>query len=379
MLVLAKFDVRLGNQIVWSSERLEPGSVPGLEFKMIPSGVHDTDEDTIYFLCGKWQGIAVYARRGSERATAQMYSLALLSNKVMWNQEMFLKHELSKFMDVRDPSVISLGALGAPDAKCHPVLATDNFVQRYGPLVFELWKAGLARARLLLPAVASLREMSQFAYLVSRLASIPADVIHLLPDHRQNAADYACWHTVSLVDMGRMESTGGFVATTTDTILTQPSRGRCDAWADTDSVHWVATGENLRPTWRDRHRFAKFMEAMGLKFPSRLIDRLVDSTSSGLIWWASAGESALIDSEDQPLLYKPDGVALIGAFQHYTRELIRVFAQIANEDSGVIQVGIEDMAAMGLDPLAPQDRRFLQRFSLEWWDRPVVIRGCCCS
>lgn len=378
MLVLAEFDVRLGNRIIWQSEA---GNIDGVEFKMLPSGSHNRLEDTIYFQHAGRMGCAVYTLRGNTRETARFYALAALMPQLEWSQETFLRDALEKYMAVGDTDVLPR-QLGAPDPRCHPVLAADRFLACFGAQVFELWKAGLSRTRLLLFVSSSVHDGSQFDYILSRITAIPSDVRHLLPEHRQASryTDPESIYNVTLHDLAELQQMESFVACTTDEMLTMPRQDACDIVARPKRITALAADQKITVTWTDSHRFSIMAKAFGVSAePSGIVAKLASASSNALMWWATAGESASIDAQEaMPLLETgPDGVALIGQFHNYTRNLVRCFHRLAEEYDGAIRITATDLAALGLDIFSRQDREFLQRFSLVWWDRPVYFAGYC--
>ncbi|PRT56516.1 Uncharacterized protein ANR2 [Wickerhamiella sorbophila] len=380
MLVLAEFDANKGNQVVWQSEA---GNLNGIEFKMLPSGLHTRTEDTIYFKYCDQMGCAVYGMRGNTRETAKFYSLAVVSGSLEWNQETFLRDALEKFLSIGDTDVLPK-QLGAPDPRCHPVLGADLFLGRFGPRVFELWKAGLARMRILLFVNSSVHDASRFAYVLSRMTTIPSDVRHLLPEHRQalQYTDPEAIYNVTLHDLADLQQLESFVACSTDELLTHSAQNAADIIGRPDSVKSLLSGNNLEPTWTDSHRFSVIAKAFDVPAESSgIMTAAANAAANGLIWWASAGESASLDAQEvQPLLEaSPEGVAVVGQFQNYTRGLIHTFSRLAEDsDGGVIRITAADLAALGLDIFCRQDREFLQRFSLVWFDRPVWFTSWCC-
>lgn len=413
LFALARFDARVGNQIVWTSEPVDYASLPGLEFKMIPSGLHERNSDTVYFVCGKWHGVACYEARvlgpPGSREDTRMFSLAALDPESLpWNQESYLRFQLRQFITKMDDfTILPVRRTVRPDPQNHPMQATAQFVQVYGATAFELWKAGLARSRVILASVPGInvKTMCHFAYIAAQLSAIPEDVGDLLPVRRPPAS---LLYNVIVGDLQLLQSSESFWATTTDTLLLGPSRDACDLYAEPGFVCDISMGppgRRIWPVWRDRRRLRRLVSSLQLEDARNsgidrhissvdsicssgsmsLVEDIVDATASGLMWWASAGESALIDHEEAEeaaaLLSpvdSPPGLSLLGQFQQYTRQLVRVFSRIAQDGDGVIRIGLADIAAMGLDPFASSDREFLLRFALKWWDRPVAIGRYCC-
>lgn len=387
MLVLAQFDARAGNKVVWHSSDLNQSEINHIEFQMIPNGLHESTSDTIYFKCGELYGCAVFALRSTprqERQTTRIFSLAALDRKkIPFKLETSLRSFLEKYMTVEDTSVFEDATQCIKDPNCHPILAAPAMVQWYGPMLFELWKIGLMRARLLLHSPSrSVKRMSQFCYITSLLGSIPSDIAYLLPSG-QDKLEYTCLYNVTLLDMAKLRNSQGFCATTTDSLLTLADRDAYDFWIDRVSMH-KQDGETLFPTWRDRHRFYQRVHEVCPEYHGdrggfgAFVDKVVDNTARGLLWWASAGDTSLIEDEEMQTGLSVEGVELVGLFQNFTRQVVKVFASVAQDCDSVILIGIEDIAAMGLDPFASQDRKFLERFSLVWWERPVKFKGCCC-
>lgn len=419
LFALARFDARVGNQIVWTSEPVDFAALPGLEFKMIPGGLHDRESDTIYFVCGKYYGVSVYESRifgpPGSREDTRMFSLAALDTETLpWNQESYLQLHLSQFLgNIQDFSCLPTKKGTRPSVESHPMHSSTQFVQYYGANIFNLWKFGLSRSRVLLASLpgVDVKTMCQFAYIAHQLSAIPEDVADLLPARRTNPL---LLYNVTVNDLQKLQSSESFWATTTEALLLSTSRDACDVFSEAQSVVDVSLGSpgrHIWPAWRDRRRLRRLVESLKLDEESNpldpsfmrssshsisasslnmggsasLVEDIVDATASGLMWWASAGESALIDHEEAAEVAallspvdSPPGLSLLGQFQQYTRQFIRVFSRIAQDGDGVIRIGMGDIAAMGLDPFANSDREFLQRFALKWWDRPVSVGGGCC-
>lgn len=407
IFVLAQFDARVGNKVVWMSHPAEAENLPGIEYKMIPSGLHERSHETIYFVCGSWNGVARFEVQLSEhdpsgREGLRMYSLAVLSpttEGLPWNQEAVLKTKLADFLEFDcDKARLPKSPLAYLDPTAHPILLMPKFLEIYGPTVFGLWKAGLVRSRVILASIPgqTIRSMCCFTYIAAQISSIPSDVQHLLPDQKPPVS---CIYNTTLIDLRRLQSAESFWATTTDGLLLSSSRDACDIFAEKDCLRindGRSSGTKQSPTWRDRQHFSTLVDALKLQNISKssgFVESLIDSTTSGLLWWASGGESAIFEREESaPLLESQsiqfshdaepisDGIALVGQFQQYTRQLIRVLAQLAREGNSSIKVSIQDIAAMGLDPFAQTDREFLQRFANVWFNMPVKILNtyCCC-
>lgn len=456
MYVLAAFDVLRGHKVVWTDQPAQLDAAPHIEFKVIPSGLHERDEDAVYFVCGKFHGIARYACRRpqqpSDRRDVHMYSLASLvplSQKLPWHQEFLLKNELAKFLRSLDLQVLRndlrITTSRVFGDQCHPILALNMFMHVYGPSMFAMWKAGLSRQRTLLAPISgvSLRHMCQFTYIGAQISAIPEDVAVLLPcwqryagyqaqghqrqagpsvpsletpndlaDQTQESSDSVpvaqvqCLYNVTLNDLQFLQSADSFWATTTDLILLSPQRDACDCYIEPDKLVDLSWSTEVFSSYRDRHRYRHVIGAYSTDIvpradpessePSSLestlpssvsksgasnfsskFDMLLDSCVNGLVWWATAGESARIE-EVNPRTQESDAVRVIGHFQDFTRQLIRHFSRVHIEDEEVVQLTITDMALMGLDAFSKSDKIFINRFSLAWFDKPVQFGCTCC-
>jgi hypothetical protein len=84
---------------------------------------------------------------------------------------------------IRARSVSETGVLvpGQTLSQFHPALSLGEFIETFGPLTFPLYRAALARKRILLLTHAPVEKACNFVYDLSILSNIPLSVTDLLP------------------------------------------------------------------------------------------------------------------------------------------------------------------------------------------------------
>ncbi|KAI9810766.1 MAG: hypothetical protein M1827_006104 [Pycnora praestabilis] len=240
---LIYFDVKAGYTIAW--KRSSPGvELEGVvEFKSLPSGLHNVEKDLIYFVHDQYAGISAfvnepasetdrnalllavgilvplsYGRLGRCWRHAQgLKDLARLlaqdTTKTRPLEEFWAAHRLPDDSSplgiespVDSPSSLrfqpaaqqdGLGKQGhgpgrsASDpaapmpqgqtlSSYHPALSLPDFLNTFGPLVFPLYRAGLLRKRILLVGQAPVQEACNFVYDISILTNMPLSVADFL-------------------------------------------------------------------------------------------------------------------------------------------------------------------------------------------------------
>lgn len=212
-LFLIKFDVKAGYTIAW--KRSAPGLelTDSVEFKSLPSGLHNVSEDLVYFMHGDaYAGISAFVNTGGEQWERNALMLAVGALVPLefgrlgrsWRHAPKLK-ELAKELasdinktdnleqywescqaaeEAREPEgdaggqesesgrrtsqdldattqrdrrrarvksmSSAFGVTGAFLAPMHPALALPKLIHAFGPLLFPLYKAALLRKRILL-------------------------------------------------------------------------------------------------------------------------------------------------------------------------------------------------------------------------------------
>ncbi|KAI9877014.1 MAG: hypothetical protein M1830_005034 [Pleopsidium flavum] len=245
---LIYFDVKAGYTISWKrsitgdcgvNERaVELEGV--VEFKSLPSGLHNVKEDLVYFVHGQYAGISAFV---NEPAAVSERNALMLAVGVLvplsygrlgrgWRHAHGLK-DLAKLLaedtartqpledfweahrisdndasirpespvgspsslqlrpirkqltngNVRNRNISDATALESPSptlSPFHPALSLPNFLETFGPLVFPLYKAALLRKRILLIGQAPVELTCNYVYDLSIISNIPTPVHNLL-------------------------------------------------------------------------------------------------------------------------------------------------------------------------------------------------------
>ncbi|CAZ79752.1 unnamed protein product [Tuber melanosporum] len=241
-LFVIYFDIKAGQTIIW--KKFAQGvSLSGVEFKSLPSGLHNLVEDLVYFVQAPYAGISAFINTPAAEAerNACMLSVGVLVPLSYgrlgrsWRHAENLKELAKKFAantedhapleeyyelnrihesteapespaespsslryrpssrykppfdslnrHSRTRSISDTTALAAPGqalSPYHPALSLPEFVDTFGPLVFPLYRAALTRQRILLITGAPVELACNFVYDISILSNIPLSVADLL-------------------------------------------------------------------------------------------------------------------------------------------------------------------------------------------------------
>lgn len=216
-LFLIHFDVKYGYNLVWN-KTTEALDLNGVEYKVLPSGLQDKENDTIlisqvsgnsiYYGLGRYRQRITGLRDGNsnsrERNNVKMYSLGILckpsSNNIWtfneyicngWEYVSDLDSTLKEFLlqlNYEDMSIfdhlfnnLTGHALTvdrpSKSIDLHLLRQLDLMFETLGPLVFTLYKQALLRKRLIIFHKAHSKidnfALASFTYLLSLLSLIP--------------------------------------------------------------------------------------------------------------------------------------------------------------------------------------------------------------
>ncbi|KAL8702670.1 MAG: hypothetical protein Q9201_004171 [Fulgogasparrea decipioides] len=228
---------------------VKAGSIPGLdiansvEYKSLPSGLHNVQEDTVYFVHNdEYAGTSCFVNsKGAEsernalmlavgaliplsygrlgkswRHTETLKALArdLVKDptrtaplEIYWQEHQYREGEEAARPGGESPSTprqqrrraksspngqpqkrnraVSSASILAPPGQTlsahHPALSLSTFLDTFGPLVFPLYKAALLRKRILLLSQAPVELACEFVYNTSVLSTLPSSLHKLLP------------------------------------------------------------------------------------------------------------------------------------------------------------------------------------------------------
>ncbi|KAI5294390.1 hypothetical protein KEM52_004127, partial [Ascosphaera acerosa] len=267
-LFLAEFDMRKGYSVTWQRSIPDVDVAGTVEFKALPSGLHDVREDVIYFVDD--DGLAglsafVNAPDDSDHRNARMLAVGVLvrpgpdcSDRLggVWLHQ------------------ISASAL---EETCHPARALPDLLDTFGPLVFPLIRQAALRQRILLVGDAPVYDACRYVYLLSLLSEIPDNQLAALPPspqhaHRSNPLFSIGVHDLPrLTDLARQGSRGSarspdcqWIATTTDKILAS-KQDLCDVIVELPPRYARdAPGRRVYPTMRTVRRVASTAAGTGV-------------------------------------------------------------------------------------------------------------------
>ncbi|KAL2006495.1 hypothetical protein VTN00DRAFT_9163 [Thermoascus crustaceus] len=240
-LFLIRFDIKTGYVIAWKRSLPDVELEGVVEYKSLPSGLHNVTEDLVYFVHDKYAGISAFVNKPaaeSER-NALMFAVGVLvplsSGRLGkgWRHATGLKQlaqnladdpsdtqplvdyweTFHKARDYGSPTLIE-SPLESPSslrskskgerpesfrhiralsdvtalemtkpalAPYHPALSLPEFIDSFGPLVFPLYRAALLRKRILLVTEAPVHLACNYVYDLSLLSSLPQSLLPLLP------------------------------------------------------------------------------------------------------------------------------------------------------------------------------------------------------
>ncbi|KAJ5625146.1 hypothetical protein N7510_001455 [Penicillium lagena] len=258
-LFVIRFDIRTGYVVSW--KRTVPGGeqsidlaefvshsdartdfgiveVEGVvEYKSLPSGLHNVTEDLVYFVHEQYAGISAFLNQPAEEAerNANMFAIGVLvplsSGRLgkSWRHAPRLKELTLKYAadmsdeqplcdywdafqvggaDTTDSPVESPLSLRFPHGErpdnrnrafsdamllgtfrpaltpFHPASSLPDFIDSCGPLIFPLYRAALLRKRILFIAEAPVHTSCNYVYDLSLLASLPNSLLQFLPSER---------------------------------------------------------------------------------------------------------------------------------------------------------------------------------------------------
>ncbi|KAL4941768.1 hypothetical protein BDV06DRAFT_193842 [Aspergillus oleicola] len=240
-LFVIHFDIKAGYMVTW--KRTIPGvEVEGaVEYKSLPSGLHNVSEDLVYFVHEQYAGISAFINQPAEEEerNAKMFSIGVLvplsSGRLgkSWRHAPKLKelaqrycehkfdtHRLSEYWETYELSATDTSAM-PPDSPLesplsfrlrangerpdplqrnraisdamaletsrpaltpfHPASSLPNFLDSFGPLLFPLYRAALLCRRVLFMVEAPVQMPCNYVYNLSLLASLPNSLLPLLP------------------------------------------------------------------------------------------------------------------------------------------------------------------------------------------------------
>ncbi|KAF2213055.1 hypothetical protein CERZMDRAFT_6300, partial [Cercospora zeae-maydis SCOH1-5] len=270
---LVVFDQKVGYTIAWKRS-LDDVDLDGVEFKSLPSGLHAVKEDLVYFLHGGHAGVTAFVQEEADarqrnanfvavgalislnhgqlgRSWTHAEELRGLARVVVKQsadkkalEDFWEQHRADNPNRTAPSSPIasrSDGANGfgrkrvASEATLagfhaewiwpldHPALHVPAMLETFGPLLFPLHRAALARQRILFLGSPSVQRNANTVYLTSVLSTISHSFADRLPSEAEPILRSSPLFSVGIHDIPdlttRADDAGGWIATSTDDIL----------------------------------------------------------------------------------------------------------------------------------------------------------------
>lgn len=229
------FDIRTGNIIEWSIP--ENIDLEGVEFKAIPSGSHNIENDLVYFRKGKLYGLACFhnVKVNSEiERGARMKSVGLLttscSNIHFYKQFLQSKirnivngvgnyEELKSFYNEHKGSRCygherSIGYSVPPSNQFtkQDIMCYKRFMNDLKEQLFLLWKAVMLRKRILIVTQPPIEVSCQRVYCINALS------FHAVPELNDTQPISTLFY-INVTDIDTIDCSNAYIACTTDRIL----------------------------------------------------------------------------------------------------------------------------------------------------------------
>lgn len=434
-LFLAQFDARKGYEMVWY-RGIDPA---GLEYKALPSGIHNYEATTIYLTHKNYFGSARYrqvnlnAAGQNDRALVKMCSLGVLCEAkkgefggIGWEFADAIDEALVEFLSTEKDSVLEKlwDKLSGTHLDLrrqlqvmahHPLSQLPLVFSVVGPLFFSLHKAALLRKRILIfgPPL----EGGALAYLLAVTSLVPEGDL----SYAESGALPRPLYTVTLHDMDGDFQTP-YIATTSDDILRQHKI--FDYMVDIGEECEV-NNSTVKATFNDYGKFVKVYrrlpvtdDASSIQTSSSVFSTVrmepMDAVSGEPAWWlratspmlwreyiwlafswfASAGTTNRRATEQGFGESAREGAQfahlaqLVGQFHRLTKKWFAVVeeivAEVAEDEKVVLELTYQDVVDMELDPYSEQDLEFVREFVLMYWHKHVKavevgvgVRLCC--
>ncbi|KAK5544559.1 hypothetical protein LTR23_004323 [Exophiala sp. CCFEE 6169] len=272
-LFLVNFDNRKGYTLGWHRS-IEDVQIEGVvEFKSLPSGLHNVEEDLIYFIHEDYAGLSAFVNKPDEHSerAARMLAVGVLvpleHGRIgrSWRHAVILKelarltagraqmddlknttaledywdkHKLTPGDQGAQPSVevngqqtngyrksrsMSTATTSIPPHHSlmphHPALTLLDALRGFGPLIFPLYRAALLRKRILIVTDTPVESSCNLVYNMSIISSISRSLSSPFPDTEASAAWLQPLFTVGVMDIPQLEQTKSWIACTTDDVL----------------------------------------------------------------------------------------------------------------------------------------------------------------
>lgn len=419
-MFLAKFDMKKGNIIEWQHGC---DDFENLEFKALPSGIHELNEDIINFKAvtasgvrKSYRGIAYFRQNGFDedirkngqvdRSLVQMYSLGLIIKPDELETDQYasdLEYLLTEWLKSKEqgpnlfddyfqnPQPITT----ARDSRRKMLEYLPFWSTKLGPLILVIWKSLLLKKRVLVLNApgGSFDLCNSLAFCISAIAN-------------NSAAEkpYELLYTIGTIDIDELSKIETpYIASTSDEVLIYhkelydvvvklPALTSIEQMVEPGTPIQLcdSDGKEIKATHHDLEVFTFFFQ--GLIQDASFTPQL-NTQSEPLSWlqflidnfyfWLTAGTIKPAYSKnpnitDQPLILNEDD--MVGETEHILQYFREKSDSLHLRLSELLETSTErllpaDLLLLDLDCFSLQDHRFVEQLAKQSFNRSVVVKS----
>lgn len=419
-MFLAKFDMKKGNIIEWQRDC---DDFKNLEFKALPSGIHELNDDIINFKVTKesnehetFRGIAYFRQNGFDedvrkdgqidRSLVQMYSLGLIIKHDELQTDQYasdLEYLLTKWLSDAEHNTDSFDAYydnpqpipSSHDSRRKMLEYLPFWSAKLGPLILTIWKSLLLKKRILVLNApgGSFDLCNSLAFCISAIAK------NATPE-----TPYELLYTVGTIDIDQLlKLETPYIASTSDEVLTYRKElydiiVKLPALSSIEQMIepgipiqlYNSEGNEIRATHHDLEVFTFFFQTLirdaalspqlttqaePLSWLQFLIDNFYFWLTAGTIKPAYYKDLNLID---EPISLDEDDMAdetshILQYFKRKSEALRTRLSELL--DSSGDSLLPADLLILDLDCFSQQDHRFVEQLSRQSFDRSITVRS----
>lgn len=425
---LVKFDMKLGNTIIWSNN-IENFIDQGLEYKSMPSGIHDQSNDTIIFTVRNHvskelqYGLSSFQQNSFDllkdneissnhhlnRKIVKMYSFGVIFNISSLNDTDFLFHykqRLNHLLDLwlrqdnlNDFTILqSLKQDDKIDINNKSKLNWNhnifNWCERFGPLLFPIWKSCLLNHRILIlnSSSYSIWELNSLCFLIQSLSSSSKskNLINLGTigisdlDHMNDSPYIACTND-SLLEykteiydiLIKLDENNHFTIYNNQSIQIKATPNDQELNIQLNNLLNINNGisssivnnDRIEPlTWTQYLWDELYLVLTAGYWKPSYHDHIIDPISS-----SSTNHDFSLDDNILPFITK--------LFQSRTKilynslETVLLSKEFDELTDDIIYLHPKDLKTLQLDCFSEQDFQFIIKLSSVWFNKTVEING----
>ncbi|KAI5959046.1 uncharacterized protein KGF55_005536 [Candida pseudojiufengensis] len=302
---LAEFDVRSGYKLLWSYSTIDNFVFDAIEYKSLPSGIHDFKNATTYISHKSnnkiYYGLSCFRQfniddlgDNNDRNNLKMFTIGILCEPIKseWKPNEFVNNgweyidEINEVLDLLEEDVkknhkldiekfskkfksigsnSNLSLPKEPIVKNHLLLNLPKLFELTGPLVFTIYKQSLLRKNILFFNETHVTEeqedtyriLTSFSYLIAILSVIPKD-IKITSKLSSQQPLYNIGLNELSTDLLEDFKQNGYIGVTSDEIL--KSHKIYDIGVEVQNNNAIAFQQSdkeklLKSTIRDYHKF----------------------------------------------------------------------------------------------------------------------------